>query len=194
MFNSLFPFATGVRQKKIYLENTNLFQHLKNFGYNIYGIIPKATNLSPIHNFFKNKDVTFDALSPTAYVTSSLGERIIDMVKKHRMEMPWFYYVHIFDLHPPFNVHKNFQNEKIRENYILKDLLFLRDDVDDVISRMEHPDIVGFSNYIWNTNYNRSLALAIKRRWPDTLIIFGGPEVPDNVDTFYEKNPVKYRL
>ena len=112
MFNSLFPFATGVRQKKIYLENTNLFQHLKNFGYNIYGIIPKATNLSPIHNFFKNKDVTFDALSPTAYVTSSLGERIIDMVKKHRMEMPWFYYVHIFDLHPPFNVHKNFQNEK----------------------------------------------------------------------------------
>ena len=112
MFNSLFPFATGVRQKKIYLENTNLFQHLKNFAYNIYGIIPKATNLSPLHNFFKNKDVTFDALSPTAYVTSSLGERIIDMVKKHRMEMPWFYYVHIFDLHPPFNVHKNFQNEK----------------------------------------------------------------------------------
>ena len=57
IFNSLFPFATGGRQKKIYLENTNLFQHLKNFGYNIYGTIPKATNLSPLHNFFKNKDL-----------------------------------------------------------------------------------------------------------------------------------------
>ena len=81
------------------------------------------------------------------------------------------------------------ENEKIQENYILKDFLFLRDDIDDVISRMEHPDIVGFSNYIWNTNYNRSLARAIKSRWPDTLIIFGGPEVPDNVEMFYEKNP-----
>jgi len=48
MFNSLFPFATGVRQKKIYLENTNLFQHL---------II--------------NKDMTFNVLSHTEYVTSS---------------------------------------------------------------------------------------------------------------------------
>ena len=112
MFNSLFPFATGVRQKKIYLENTNLFLHLIDFGYNIYGTIPKATNLSPLHYFFINKDMTFDALSHMEYVTSSLGERIIDMVKKHRMEMPWFYYIHIFDLHPPFNVHKNFENEE----------------------------------------------------------------------------------
>ena len=112
MFNSLFPFATGVRQKKIYLENTNLFQHLMDFDYNIYGTIPKATNLSPLHYFFINKDMTFNVLSHTEYVTSSLGGRIIDMIKKHRMETPWFYYVQIFDLHPPFKVHKNFENEE----------------------------------------------------------------------------------
>ena len=37
---------------------------------------------------------------------------IIDMIKKRRMETPWFYYVQIFDLHPPFKVHKNFENEE----------------------------------------------------------------------------------
>ena len=116
IFNSLFPFATGIRQKKIYLENPNLFQHLKNLGYNIYGTIPESTNLSTLHTFFKNKDVTFSAVSHMEHVTSSLGERIINMVKKHSMEIPWFYYVHLFDLHPPFNVHKNFQNEEFGDS------------------------------------------------------------------------------
>jgi len=32
------------------------------------------------------------------------------------MEIPWFYYVHLFDLHPPFNVHKNFQNEEFGDS------------------------------------------------------------------------------
>ena len=57
------------------------------------------------------------------------------------------------------------------------------------ISSLENPAIVGFSNYIWNFNYNKTLAKAIKSRWPHALTIFGGPEVPDNIDSFYQSNP-----
>ena len=53
-------------------------------------------------------------------------------------------------------------DERIRKNYTLKGLLFLRIAVDNVVAGLEQPDIVGFSNYIWNINYNLTPARAIK--------------------------------
>ena len=80
-------------------------------------------------------------------------------------------------------------DERIRNNYTLKGLLFLRDAVDKVVAALEHPNIVGFSNYIWNINYNLALAQAIKEKWPETIIVFGGPEVPDVIGSFLIENP-----
>ena len=47
---------------------------------------------------------------------------------------------------------------------------------------------VGFSNYIWNTQYNLTLARKIKEKYPDCVILFGGHNVPDNF-SFLEKYP-----
>jgi radical SAM superfamily enzyme YgiQ (UPF0313 family) len=40
------------------------------------------------------------------------------------------------------------------------------------------PDIIGFSNYIWNGTLAYEFALAIKKRAPSTVVIFGGPNYP----------------
>ena len=40
------------------------------------------------------------------------------------------------------------------------------------------PQIVGFSNYMWNLDLSYTLAGAIKALAPDTLIVFGGPNYP----------------
>lgn len=40
------------------------------------------------------------------------------------------------------------------------------------------PKIIGFSNYQWNFNLSRSYAKLIKEEFPETLIIFGGPNFP----------------
>ncbi|TMJ02014.1 MAG: radical SAM protein [Alphaproteobacteria bacterium] len=45
-------------------------------------------------------------------------------------------------------------------------------------------DIVGFSTYVWNINLSLRIAAELKRRRPDTLIVFGGPQVPDNPEDF----------
>ena len=42
----------------------------------------------------------------------------------------------------------------------------------------ERPVIVGLSNYMWNLDLSYSIAEAIKRRRPETLIVFGGPNYP----------------
>src|SRR3990167_5883430 len=37
------------------------------------------------------------------------------------------------------------------------------------------PDIICFSNYVWNLDLNYGMAERIKRRNPKAIVIFGGP-------------------
>ena len=64
----------------------------------------------------------------------------------------------------------------IQQNFSLADLVFKRENHDDILARMESPAVCGFSCYQWNRNYCVSLAQKIKKRWPNCLIVFGGPE------------------
>ncbi len=79
-----------------------------------------------------------------------------------------------------------FQSAIVKENYNFKDFVFLRDDIDLVVARMETPTVVGFSCYCWSTEYNKRLAKKIKSEYPDCLIVFGGHNVPDNFDMLKE--------
>jgi hypothetical protein len=55
-------------------------------------------------------------------------------------------------------------------------MLWRRDDIDVALEKLKDSDIVGFSTYIWNRNYNYKLAKTIKKLYPHILIVFGGPE------------------
>ena len=70
-------------------------------------------------------------------------------------------------------------NSTVANNYRLAGLGLLRDPIDQVVRSLDNPAVCGFSTYIWNEQYNLQLAQAIKHRWPDCLIVFGGPNVPN---------------
>ncbi|MET7773755.1 cobalamin-dependent protein [Nocardia sp. NPDC005366] len=40
------------------------------------------------------------------------------------------------------------------------------------------PEVIGFSNYVWNSNLARAFAARIKQSFPDTVTVFGGPHYP----------------
>ncbi len=48
----------------------------------------------------------------------------------------------------------------------------------DAAFQARRPAIVGFSNYMWNLDLSYTIAAAIKRHSPDTLVVFGGPNYP----------------
>lgn len=50
-------------------------------------------------------------------------------------------------------------------------------------------DIVGFSMYVWNANLQRAIARELRARRAQTLIVFGGPHVPDHAEAFLRANP-----
>ncbi len=70
-----------------------------------------------------------------------------------------------------------FEDKHIEENFSLERIFFLRDDIKDVLSKIEAPSVVAFSTYIWNYNYNLTVAKLIKEKYPDCLIIFGGHHI-----------------
>lgn len=81
------------------------------------------------------------------------------------------------------------QFDDIAARYTLRGLVYERLPIDQAVDRMADPAVVGFSNYVWNFNYNRALAEAVKRRWPNAFIVFGGPEVPDDPGPLFASAP-----
>jgi putative methyltransferase len=81
------------------------------------------------------------------------------------------------------------QFESIKSNYQLEDLIWRRDNIDETVAKLSKCDIVGFSTYVWNKNYNYTLARRLKEINPDCLIFFGGPELPITKKNIFEKLP-----
>ena len=62
----------------------------------------------------------------------------------------------------------------IRENFRLGHFTFLRTPVAQVLESFDDPFMVAFSNYVWNFEYNKALAKAVKKRWLACLVLFWG--------------------
>lgn len=88
--------------------------------------------------------------------------------------------------HPVANIWAYVSTDPIiKENFELGFLNYAREKFDDILSKLSNPAICGFSNYIWNEKYNLALASLIKNKYPNCIIVFGGPNVP-NVSNDYQ--------
>lgn len=79
-----------------------------------------------------------------------------------------------------------FTSEIVKKHCSFKEFIFLREDVNAVVERIENPAFFGFSSYCWSSEYNKLLARAVKEKYPDCLIVFGGHDIPDNFDMLEE--------
>ncbi|MBQ7638733.1 MAG: radical SAM protein [Clostridia bacterium] len=82
----------------------------------------------------------------------------------------------------------SWQFEDIRAEYALKELLFLKDDPEQLVNKLEEPYLFGFSSYIWNVEYNLLFAKKLKERFPGCTVAFGGPQIPEDTE-YLEKYP-----
>jgi len=78
------------------------------------------------------------------------------------------------------NLNKQFQFNKV---------FVFREKVEEYLSRCKNSDIFLCSCYVWNWEITTHLAEQVKKLNPNCLIIFGGPQVPENTKGFFEKYP-----
>lgn len=68
-------------------------------------------------------------------------------------------------------------------------LQFQRKDLALAAAELGGAQIVGFSTYLWNYAYNLNLAKRLKQRHPEQLIVFGGPQIPNDPGDFLAQHP-----
>lgn len=78
-------------------------------------------------------------------------------------------------------------DEQVKQNYRLGGMFFTRQKIENVLAALDSPYICAFANYIWNFEYNKALAKAIKSKFPDCLIVFGGHQISET----YARNHCK---
>ena len=100
LFSGKFSFRTENRAQKIILAKNNFLEILKTNGYHIYGLIPNLTSFNPLSKSFENNENMYEHGPPTEVLSKGLGQKIIEFLNSKKMIEPWFYYVHISDLHP----------------------------------------------------------------------------------------------
>ena len=80
-----------------------------------------------------------------------------------------------------------FTDKTVKSNYEFKRFIFTREKIESAVNSLEKPKIAGFSNYVWNTQYNLALAEKIKENYPDCIIIFGGHNVSGGENCLLDK-------
>lgn len=67
--------------------------------------------------------------------------------------------------------------------------VYSRVPVREAVENLQDASIVAFSTYVWNIKISLEIARRIKQDYPETLIVFGGPQVPDRCEAFLRQNP-----
>jgi radical SAM superfamily enzyme YgiQ (UPF0313 family) len=77
----------------------------------------------------------------------------------------------------------------IRDRYEFLTPIYRKVNVEKAAIFMRNAHIAGFSTYVWNINLSLEIAKALKKANPETLIVFGGPQVPDHCEEFLRQYP-----
>jgi len=80
---------------------------------------------------------------------------------------------------------------EVKQNWRVADVLIQKLPPEEYVSTMqEEPHMVAMSCYVWNWQYNQSLAKEIKRVFPQCEIVVGGPNVDKRNSNFFDEYPM----
>jgi len=81
------------------------------------------------------------------------------------------------------------KDPNINITYQLADIIYGKYPIEQLLNNIDNPAILGLSCYMWNWEFNKALAIAVKEKHSNCLIIMGGPHVPDNDTLFFRNHP-----
>ena len=61
-------------------------------------------------------------------------------------------------------------------------ILMLDETLEGVLDEMTAPAVVGLACYVWHFEGVKQLSAMVRERFPDTLIVWGGPSIPQDAD------------
>ena len=75
-----------------------------------------------------------------------------------------------------------------KERFKFLQPVFKRTSVEDVVNQLLSAEVAGFSLYVWNEQISLEIIRQLKKQNSKVYIICGGPQVPDQAESFLRKN------
>jgi arylsulfatase A-like enzyme len=120
IFTGMYPINAGIHgmtYHKIFSENTNFITHLQKNGYHTYATMDSGLVELGFNVHFENDDQGYDRTSTNLY--EGLEETILKKIKMESLTQPWFYLIHLDDLHIPIRVPNEFNDGNYSQRYDL---------------------------------------------------------------------------
>tara|TARA_R110000737_G_scaffold14743_3_gene30860 strand:- start:1412 stop:3475 length:2064 start_codon:yes stop_codon:yes gene_type:complete len=103
-------------------------------------------------------------------------------MKKIKVYSSQFNYQYGTSIHFPYSVASLFSYvnsfPELKERFQYETTFIFRNKLEEYVERVKDPDILICSCYVWNWEITNELAKRVKEKYPDCMIIFGGPNVP----------------
>lgn len=76
---------------------------------------------------------------------------------------------------------------KNKDHYEFLLPIYSRIQVEEAVEKLREADIVFFSTYAWNIRLSLEIAKRIKAQKPEIIVVVGGPQIPDQCETFLRR-------
>ncbi len=116
IFTGLYPFKIGMGTNVYHKLNPkirNYIKILKDNGYHTFATVPNIASDFGLVCDFENNDSSYNNYFS---LFGGLGDQVINKITSKLFMSPWFFYLHIFDLHSPVIVPKNFDKKEFGDN------------------------------------------------------------------------------
>ena len=111
----------------------------------------------------------------------------------YKVSSSQFNYLYGDQIHFPYSIGRLVTyvktNKNINSQFKFDRTFIFRDQLNNYVEQSYDSDILLCSCYVWNWEVTKQLAKKVKATNPNCLIIFGGPQVPNRTENFFEENP-----
>ena len=120
IFTGMYPINAGkdgMSYHKIFSKHPNFLNLLQKNEYHTYATMDSGLIELGFDVHFENEDQGYDRTSTNLF--EGLEEKILEKLKSGNLIEPWFYLIHLDDLHIPIRVPKEFQDRDYSQRYDL---------------------------------------------------------------------------
>ena len=110
IFTGQQPFNHNVTWFTNHSSAKKSFEFLKHEGYTLHATVQDHPFFETLTSTFDGKDVV--KASPYERIFEGLGKKILDRLELLKTKEPWFYYIHIMDLHVAKDLPEEYSDEK----------------------------------------------------------------------------------
>lgn len=76
------------------------------------------------------------------------------------------------------------------DRWQLQDVLIEKIPPQDYVNSLISPDMMVLSSYVWNWEYHKKVAKLTKEKFPECVIVTGGPQIAKNNNNFFAEYPM----